>query len=276
MLLRTWVALLIVSGGLACGTDLQRTAGELEVTVTSLPVGVDRVRIEVGGPSVDDYRVDVPASGGEVTHLIPSVPASEVEVRAIASQAGVVEGQGQRSVVIVADFRNRLVIDLGDQPGTTVSDPIVVSVTGTQADVSAGLLAPSAALGGAWSTFVGRARSKLGVDPDAFEVRSVDVTVLAASAEVEELDEVWEDQVTIVLASTVTSAQVTIAAGALLEDRVSQRIPLSAGASNLTTLRDDLLAGDVELVLFGAPKPSDGQSFTAVLEVSLVVAALDT
>jgi hypothetical protein len=276
MMHRISVSAVVLAAALACGTDLQRDAGELEVAVTSLPAGVDRVRIEVGGSSVDDYRVDVAASGGEVTHLISSVPASEVEVRAIASAAGVVEGQGQRSVVIVPDFRNRVVIDLGDRPGTVVSDPIVVSLTGTQGDVSAGLLAISAPLGGAWSAFVRRAQSELGVAPDAFEVRSVDVEVLAASADVEELDEVWQDRLTVVFASTARSAQVTVAEGVLLEDRVSQRIPLSTGASNLATLRDDLLAGDVELVLFGAPEQSDGQSFTAVLEVSLVVAALDT
>jgi hypothetical protein len=37
----------------------------------------------------------------------------------------------------------------------------------------------------------------------------------------------------------------------------------------------DLISGDVEIVLFGAPKQSDGQAFTAVLEATLVVAARD-
>lgn len=266
------VASLVV---MACGADLRREAGELEVRVTSLAEGVDRVRIEVTGDDVEDYRVDVAASGDEVTHLIPSVPAVDVEVRAIASASGVVAGQGQRATTVVPDIRNPVLIDLGDRPGTVVSDPIVVSLTGTQDDVAAGLLEVMAPLGAAWRTFVSRAQTELGVDPDAFEVRSVDVRVLTGSQDVEELDEVWDDSLTVALASTVGSAEVTVAAGVLLEDQASQRVPLTTGANNLDALVTDLIARDVQIVLFGAPDQSDGQAFTAVLEATLVVAARD-
>lgn len=261
---------------MACGADLKRDAGELEVTVTSLPPGVDRVRVQVSGDDVDEYRVDVEASGDEVTHLIPSVPAADVEVRVLASVSGVVAGQGQRALTVAPDFRNRVVIDLGDRPGTVVSDPIVVSLRATEADVSGGLLEVAAPLGAAWGAFVSRARAELGTEPDAFEVRSVDVSVLTGSQDVQELDEVWEDSLVVALASTVGSAEVTVASGALLEDQVSQRIPLSAGATDLVSLTSDLIASDVDVVLFGAPKLSEGEPFTAVLEVTLVIAALDT
>lgn len=260
----------------ACGTDVGREAGALEVTVTSLPEGVDRVRIDLTGEEIEGYRAELSATQRDLTHVIPSVPARDVQVSVIASAGGVVEGRADRSISVAPDIRNRVVIDLGTRAGTVVSDPIPLSLSGTPGDVAQGQLELRAPLGPAWAGFVSRARSELGGTPDVFEVRSVDVRVLSSSREVEELDEIWEDGLTVTLASTAGSAEAAIASGALFEDRASQRIPLAAGATNLSALTAELLSGEMELVLFGPSKPSDDEPFTAWIEVTLIVAALDT
>jgi len=259
----------------ACGADLQRTSGEFEIRVVGVPSGVERLEIDVSGEGLDAYRVEVAASGGEVIHVIDSVPAQRVDLRVTAFRGQVEVGREQRTVVIAADQRNQVVVDLSGLAGTLVSDPIAVSVTGARADVSAGFLEISGPLGAAWSAFIDRARGELGVDPDSFEVRTVDVQLVTGSAEIEELDEVWDDRLTVALASTQSDARVVVASGIFSDEQTRVRVPLAAGASALASLTADLISGAAAVVLSGPSVPSGEEDFTVLLDVTLVVVARD-
>lgn len=257
----------------ACGPDLDRQAGSLQVTVRSIPVGTDQVRIEITGDAVEPYAVGLPVSGAELVHDVGSVPAGEVRVTAVASARGVVEAQRARGVVISADVRNELVLDFLAPPDEVRSGPISLSAAVSSEDVDLGVIARTAVAGAAWTSFLSQAESELGAPPARFSLRSVEVRLLGGSELIEELDDLWDDAVTVSLVSSAED-RIVVASGVLPEDVLTYDVPLAAGAGQLGILTEGLLAGTVDLEVTGPSAQGAEESFTAQLQITLAMTAL--
>lgn len=273
---RAWVAMAAAwaLAGAACGPGLRRVAGALEIRLSSIPAGADAVRLLVRGDEVEDYRVDLPSSGPNLIHTVPSVPAAPVELIVEASAGALVVARATRGVTVRAETTTAVDIDLSSAGIEVVSDPIPVRVTLTDADRSQERLDVSVPLSGPeYDAFLASARSRLGGDPGTFEVRSVRLELPSPNDTAEAFEDVWEDVITVRWAPGSGGAAIEVARGAPLDDVVSFEVPLRPGATALNDLVDDILSGVVRVELQGLSANSEGNELLATVEVTQVLAA---
>jgi hypothetical protein len=218
------IGALIFLGALACGPDLSRQAGGLEIRWLGVDGAADTLRGTVT-QGAESYRVEAPRSVAVNRLSVETVPAGPVSVLGETLGLGQVIQTKLGATEIPVDGLGIVVLDLGSGGDGSANGRVTAHATAIK-DQGDGTFRVDAAFDENLASFLDSAELTLGHPITELTVTGLKVTILTANEPLEDgLQELWAGTLRVSIGAA--SSTIDVATGALSESSTATLLPTS-------------------------------------------------